>query len=133
MANDKPQTIDGLRKAAILLNRMDLLADSEGDSLMYNRAEKAVRDAIALIENPQPWIRTMPLRWTVESMSGFDVLVGKGLGLKYQVAKNVDGPGWTWVFGNDSGSEPTEEAARAVCETDFSDRIRIHILPTADN
>jgi hypothetical protein len=62
-----------------------------------------------------------------------EILVGRGLGLKYQVAEKVDKSGWTWVFGADSGYEPTEKAARDVCERDFSDRLRLFILPSADN
>jgi hypothetical protein len=123
--------IGGLSKAAILLNRCDLRSKVLTEAREFNAAEQAVRDGIALIEASRNPIRTRPLAWTTEQVGGMTVHVGRGLGLKYQVAEKVDKSGWTWVFGVDGGYEPTEEAARSVCEREFSDRLRLFILTDA--
>lgn len=134
-ATTKPapsEVVDRLKAAARLLNRCDLRGATESESLEFNAAEQAVRDGIALIEASPAPVQTRPLRWTTEQVSGMTILVGRGLGLKYQVAEKVDKSGWTWVFGADSGYEPTEQAARALCERYFSDRVRLFILPDTD-
>ena len=122
--------IDGLSKAAHLLNRCDLRGGSEAESRSFNAAEQAVRDGIALIEAPDKLFEAAPLDWGRDRLCGFDILVGRGLGLKYLVAENVDGSGWTWTLESGSGPvEPTQEAAMAACQADFTKWLRASILP----
>lgn len=125
--------IDGLKQAALLLNRNDLRSASLSDARSYNAAEQAVRAGIAAIEQAHELVRISPLTWDWETfhegeISG-DILVARALGLRYQIAETPDGSGWTWLFGIDSGFEPTEEAARAFCQRDFEARIRLFIQP----
>jgi hypothetical protein len=126
------ETVDQMKTAAHLLNRCDLRGGSEAESRTFNAAEQAVRDGIALIEAPHKLFEAAPLDWGRDRLCGFDILVGRGLGLKYYVAKNVDESGWTWTLGSGPGPvEPTQEAAMAACQADFTERLRASIRPLA--
>jgi hypothetical protein len=129
----KPEAaLDDLKAAARLINALELRSTNESDARTLNACEQAIRDGIALFEAPQPLIRAVPLEWERDRLYGVRILVGHGLGLKYFVAKNVDTDGWTWTLGSGAGPvEPSEEAAIVACQNDFTERLRVAILPAA--
>jgi hypothetical protein len=121
-----------MKTAALLLNRCDLRGSTEAESRRFNAAEQAVRDGIAIIEAPQALFEAVPLVWSMERLCGAELLVGRGLGLKYCVAKNVHAEGWSWTLGSGAGPvKPTEEAAMAACQADFTEKLRASIRPLA--
>lgn len=122
--------VDGLKAAAHLLNRQDLRAADEREARSFNAAEKAVRDGIALIEDPRPLFEAAPLVWGLDKVSGYTLTVGRGLGLKYHVSEKLDGTGWCWTVGEGANPvEPTEEAARAACQANFTEKLRAATRP----
>lgn len=124
--------VGGLAQAAILLNRCDLRSKVLTEAREFNAAEQAVRAGIALIETPQSLFEAIPLVWGRENLCGADILVGRGLGLKYCVAPNLVRPGWSWTLGDGAGpDEETEEGAMASCQADFTERLRASIRPLA--
>lgn len=128
------RTVDNMKAAARLLNRCDLRGTTEAESRMFNSAEQAVRDGIDLIEAPHLLFEAAPLDWGMDRLCGIDILVGRGLGLKYYVAKNYDTTEWSWTLGSGAGPvEPTQEAAMAACQSDFTKRLRASMRPLASN
>jgi hypothetical protein len=124
------QTVDRMKVAARLLNRCDLRGATESESRMFNEAEQAVRDGIAMIENPLSLFEAVPLEWSKDRLYGVELSVGRGLGLKYYVSPNQNRPGWSWSLGEGAGpDEDTEEAARAACQADFTERLGASIRP----
>ncbi|MNU36404.1 hypothetical protein D3C71_250190 [compost metagenome] len=129
----KPEAVlDDLKAAARLVNAMELRSADERAARTLNACEQAIRDGVALIEEPHLLFEAVPLAWGVERLCGAELLVGRGLGLKYCVAKIVDAEGWSWTLGSGAGPvEPTEEAAMAACQADFTEKLRASIRPLA--
>ncbi|NTF16888.1 hypothetical protein G6L37_00415 [Agrobacterium rubi] len=125
-------TIDALKEAAHLLNRSDLRATSESEARAFNAAERAVRDGIALIENPADLMEFASLDWTEGHLVGQPVTIGRGLGLKYHVAPMTTSSRWVWAVGDEvSEPEATRELAMAACDRDFQERLSKFIRPLA--
>lgn len=131
--SQKPEAVlDDLKAAARLVNSLELRSADERAARTLNACEQAIRDGVALIEEPRLLFEAVPLVWGMERLCGADLLVGRGLGLKYCVAKNVDTEGWSWTLGSGARPvEPTEEAAMAACQADFTERLRASIRPLA--
>jgi hypothetical protein len=129
----KPEAVlDDLKAAARLVNSLELRSADERAARTLNACEQAIRDGVVLIETPQSLIEAIPLVWSRDRLCGAELLVGRGLGLKYCVAKNIDTDGWSWTLGSGAGPvEPTEEAAMAACQANFTKRLRASIRPLA--
>jgi hypothetical protein len=132
--NLKPEAVlDDLKAAARLINSLELRSADERAARTLNAAEQAVRDGIALLEEPQSLFEAVALVWSRERLCGVEISVGRGLGLKYCIAPNHGSPGWTWTLGDGAGpDEETEVAAMAACQADFTKRLRASILPLAN-
>lgn len=125
-------TVDALKEAARLLNRRDLRSASESEARAFNAAEMAVRDGIALIENPAGLMEFATLDWKEGHLLGQPVMIGTGLGLKYRVAPMITSPGWAWAIGDEVGPiEATQQMAIAACDADFRSRLAKYIRPLA--
>lgn len=125
-------TVDALKEAARLLNRNDLRSTDESEARAFNAAERAVRDGIALIENPADLVEFASLEWKEGHLLGQPVMVGIGLGLTYQVAPMMTFSGWAWAIGDEVGPvEATQQMAIAACDADFRSRLAKYIRPLA--
>lgn len=74
-------------------------------------------------------VSVRPLEWTAEKHNGFTIHVGRGLGLKYEVAAKVSCPGWVWTSIDRMGTANDEDEAKAAAQSDYETRIRSALEP----
>lgn len=77
-------------------------------------------------------IRVKPLRWESATLYDVPIIVGIGLGLRYQITSKVYGKGWVGVIGNtvffDGGDDSSEEDAKVAAQSDFEGRVKGYLV-----
>jgi hypothetical protein len=89
--------------------------------------------ALAAQEKPEPGVEVKALEWSVERRHGFNIHVGKGLGLKYEAAGKAYSPGWIVTLGQDIvvfDADTDEETAKSAAQSDYERRIRSALVST---
>lgn len=76
----------------------------------------------------------LPLKWALESKLGVKFYVGRGLGLRYQVAEKVAKNGWVVLRGEETlevNGIPDEATAKAIAQNDFVQQVHAFLTPSA--
>ncbi|WP_198669747.1 hypothetical protein [Pelagibacterium sediminicola] len=87
----------------------------------------------ALPHLSQGAVRVKALEWSVERRSGFNIHVGRGLGLKYEAAIKAYNPGWIVTLGESDvvfdSADADEDSAKAAAQADYERRIMSALSP----